>query len=286
MATPTKIVDTHQHVCWHRRNARGLVADMDAHGIAYAWLLNWCIGPAEEDPEYHQYFNPALHRSDDTHPGIPLTELLSAEAQFPVALLESAHAMHGARVCGEWKYRQLLDDPRSLEIFRAAGRLHMPVVLHLDVPYLKNSSGTWVYQPLWFGGTVAHLERAMQACPDTVFIGHAPGFWREISGDADDRTELYPDGPVTPGGRLLPLFDRYPNLYADLSAGSGRTALARDPAHAVDFLTRYADRILFGRDYYEQKLHEVLRTLPLEAEVVEKIYWRNAECLVAAPGSS
>jgi hypothetical protein len=113
MATPTKIVDTHQHVCWHRRNARGLVADMDAHGIAYAWLLNWCIGPAEEDPEYHQYFNPALHRSDDTHPGIPLTELLSAEAQFPgrfvlgycpnpawrnaVALLESAHAMHGAR---------------------------------------------------------------------------------------------------------------------------------------------------------------------------------------------
>jgi predicted TIM-barrel fold metal-dependent hydrolase len=299
MPIPSKIVDSHQHVCWHQRNACGLVADMDTHGIAYAWLLTFCIGPAEETPEDHQYFNPALHRSDDTHPGLPLSELLSAEAQFPgrfvlgycpnpawrsaVALLEAAHRMHGARVCGEWKYRQLFDDPRSLEIFHAAGRLKMPVVLHLDVPYLKNAAGGRDYQPLWCGGTVANLERALQACPETVFVGHAPGFWREISGDADDCPQQYPDGAVTPDGRLFALFDRYPNLCADLSAGSGYTALTRNPEHAAAFLTRYADRILFARDYYEQKLHTFLQTLPLSVETVEKIYWRNAERLVAPP---
>ena len=299
MPAPTKIVDSHQHVNWHQRNARGLVKDLDEQGIAYAWLLNWCLGPAEETPDYHRHFNPALQRVDDTHPGIPLSELIDAERAFPgrfvlgycpnpawrqaPALLEAAHHMHGARICGEWKYRQLFDDPRSLEIFRCAGRLRMPVVLHLDAPYLKNAAGGRDYQPLWFGGTVANLERALQACPDTIFIGHAPGFWREISGDADDSSEPYPLGPVTPGGRLQPLFERYPNLYADLSAGSGRKALERDRDHATAFLTRYSDRLLFGRDYYEQKLHTFLSTLPLSAATVENIYWRNAERLVAPP---
>ena len=302
MARPTKIVDSHQHVNWHQRDAAGLVADCDAHGIAYAWLLNWCLGPAEfESADYQPYFNPAIQLEGNSHPGMPLTELLAARDRYPgrfvvgycpnpiwrhaAKLLEAAHHMHGVRVCGEWKYRQPIDDPRSLEIFRTAGRLKMPVVLHLDVPYLAAANGEREYQPLWFGGTVTNLERTLQACPETNFVGHAPGFWREISGDADSDPKQYPDGPVTPGGRLHRLFDTYPNLYADLSAGSGRTALQRDAGHAVSFLTRYADRLLFGRDYYEQKLHEFLQTLPLPGDLVEKIYWRNAERLAAPPTS-
>jgi predicted TIM-barrel fold metal-dependent hydrolase len=297
---PTKLVDTHQHVNWHRRDSVGLIADMDAHGIAYSWLLNWCLGPAEyESADYQPYLNPLLTTDSTSHPGIPMSELLYARDKHPrrfhlgycpnpmwrqaAKLLEAAHHMHGVRICGEWKYRQPFDDPRSVEIFRVAGKLGMPVVLHLDVPYLRNAEGQMEYQPLWFGGTVANLERALEACPDTVFIGHAPGFWREISGDADADPKQYPDGPVTPGGRLYRLFDTYPHLYADLSAGSGRTALARDPKHALQFATRYADRLLFGRDYYEQKLHDFLQTLALPADVVEKIYWRNAERLVPAP---
>jgi len=122
---------------------------MDAHGIAYAWLLNWCIGPAEEDPEYHQYFNqPFIGAMTPT--GIPLTELLSAEAQFPavrfgllsesgpgatpVALLESAHAMHGCSglaVNGSTASSSISALSRDLYGRR---RLHMPVVLHLEVP--------------------------------------------------------------------------------------------------------------------------------------------------------
>ena len=299
MPSPHKIVDSHQHACWEQRNTRGLVADLDAHGIAYAWLLSWCMGPAEDSPLFHHYLDPARHGGSDTQSGIPLATLIAAQEQFPTRfvigfcpnpawreaprLLEAAHHMHGARICGEWKYRQLLDDPRSLEIFRTAGRLRMPVVLHLDTAFLRNAAGEWEYRPLWFGGTAANLERVLQACPETHFIGHAPAFWREISGDADDSGKLYPDGPVTSGGRLYRLFDQYPNLSADLSAGSGRAALQRDPKHAADFIERYADRLLFGRDCYEQELHAFLQTLSLSAKAVEKIYWRNADNLVAPP---
>ena len=300
MALPKKIVDSHQHVNWHKRDSVGLIADCDAHGIAYSWLLNWCLGPAEyESGDYQIHLNPVLTPDSGSHPGIPLSDLIQARDRHPrrfqvgycpnplwrnaPQLLEVAYHMHGVRVCGEWKYRQPFDDPRSLEIFRMAGSLKMPVVLHLDVPYLKNAEGKSEYQPLWFGGTVANLERALQACPQTVFVGHAPGFWREISGGADDDPKQYPDGPVASGGRLYRLFETYPNLYADLSAGSGRTALARDPRHAAQFATRFADRLLFGRDYYEQKLHEFLQTLPLNQDVVDKIYWQNAERLVPPP---
>ena len=300
MPTPSRIVDSHQHVRWHQRNEHGLVADLDQHRIAYAWLLTWQLGPVEQSPQHASYLNPALTLPDGSHPGIPLNELLAVREKFPSRfvvgycphplwpnaplLLEAAHHMHDVRVCGEWKFRVPFNDERCLALFRMAGKLRLPVVLHLDVQTLPDpQTGAPTYQPQWYGGNTGNLERALQACPETIFIGHAPGFWREISGDADASANPYPHGPVTPGGRLMPLFDRYPNLYADLSAGSGRNALSRDPAHAAQFLARYADRLLFGRDYYGTELHEFLQTLPLSAAVVEKIYWQNAERLVAAP---
>lgn len=299
MPHPTKIVDTHQHANWCGRDVAGLVADMREHRVDYAWLLTWCLGPPSEEPGRHlHYFNPIYYNSVP-HPGMPLADIVAARRDWPgdfivgycphplwpdaPRLLEAAHAMHGARVCGEWKYRLPFDDARCLEIFQMAGRLKMPVVLHLDVPYLPDAKGAPVYQPEWYGGTVDNLERALQACPDTIFIGHAPGFWREISGDAAREPRQYPDGPITPGGRLHRLFADHPNLWADLSAESGRTALARDPVHAVDFLTRHADRLLYARDFYGGKLHALLQTLPLAPDVVEKIYWQNAERLVPPP---
>jgi predicted TIM-barrel fold metal-dependent hydrolase len=76
------------------------------------------------------------------------------------------------------------------------------------------------------------------------------------------------------------LLEQYPNLYADLSAGSGLRALSRDPAHARDFLTRFADRLLFARDYYGDELHTFLESLDLPKDVQEQIYFQNAQKLV------
>ena len=120
----------------------------------------------------------------------------------------------------------------------------------------------------------------MQACPETIFIGHAPGFWRYISGDAEADPAAYPRGPIKSGGQVQRLLDTYPNLYADLSAGSGLGALQRDVAHACEFLRRYADRLLFGRDQHGQALQLFLQGLDLPAEVANKIFCENALTLV------
>ncbi len=294
MPTPTRIIDSHQHVFWHGRDDAGLVADMDEHGIEYAWLLSWEIPPAEDNPSYHAVLNPIHVRPDGTHCGIPLEDLLLTRDRNPgrflvgfcphplvgnaPARMRAAARIHKVNICGEWKFRLPFDDPRCLEVFYVAGEFGLPVVLHLDVPYLLKD-GKRTYQPSWYGGTVDHLERALRACPDTIFVGHAPGFWREISADADSDPTAYPKGPLAGRGRLYHLFDTCPNLWADLSAGSALNALKRDPANATEFLTTYHERLLFGRDYYGQDLHEFLQTLSLPAEVTERIYWQNAERL-------
>ena len=296
--TSKPIIDSHQHVFWQDRDDAGLVADLDENGIQSAWLLSWEIARWEDAGAYHESLNPLHGRDDGTHAGIPLSDLLQARAHYPdrfivgycphpaignaPALLKSAARIHGVRVCGEWKFRMLFDDPRCLELFRVAGRLGLPVVLHLDVPYLPDAQGRPVYQPNWYGGTVENLERALKACPETNFIGHAPGFWREISGDAELDGRAYPSTPIAPGGRLRPLFDSHPNLYADLSAGSGLGALRRDPEHALDFLNTYRDRLLFGRDIYGGALQAFLAGLDLPAETRDAIYQGNASKLIAS----
>lgn len=289
-----KMIDSHQHVFWHGRDDAGLVADLDEHGIDLAWLLTWEIPqfPAyQETTRFSRILNPARVRPDGTHPGILLEDLLIAHRRFPgrfllgycpdpakpnaCDLFEAACDMHGVKVCGEWKFRMPIDDPRCLELFRAAGQRKTPVVLHLDVPYLGGK-----YCPQWYGGTVENLGRALDACPETTFIGHAPGFWRELSGDAAECAAFYPRGPIMPGGKIGSMFERHPNLMADLSAGSALVALRRDPEFTKDFLQAHADRLLFARDYYGGELAAFLCSLNLDQATQTKIFHANALKLV------
>ena len=290
------IIDAHQHVCWHGRDTAGLIRDLDDQHIDQTWLLTWEIAPWEHQESHHRFLNPLHRRADGTHAGIPLEDLLRARDAYPdrfivgyaphplmgdaAALFEAAHAMHGIRICGEWKCQMLIDDPRCLNLFRTAGRLGCPVVLHLDVPYRPDAGGKLLYQRDWYGGSVENLARALDACPRTVFIGHAPGFWREISGDADNDPAVYPTGPITPGGRLPDLFERHPNLYADLSAGSALRALSRDPDHARRFLLRYSERLLFARDSYGGGLQTFIDTLELPCDVRDRLFFKNAKGLL------
>ncbi len=81
---------------------------------------------------------------------------------------------------------------------------------------------------------------------------------------------------------MYDLFDRYSNLLGDLSAQSGLNALSRDPDHARQFLTRFADRLLFARDDYGSELLDFLGALHLPADVQQKLYYQNAERLLSA----
>ena len=291
------IIDTHQHSFWLGQDDADLVANMDAGGIDLAWLLTVEFPFFEHAPKHHRSMNPANVRADGTHAGVTLADLIRTRDRYPdrfilgycshplvegaAERLEQAHQMYGAKVCGEWKFRILLDDPRCLNVFRVAGKLAMPVVLHFDVPYYRpDANSNLTYQPLWYGGTVANLERALQACPDTTFLGHGPGFWREISDNADNAPGSRPTGPVIAGGRITELFEKYPNLYGDLSATSALNALQRDLAHTRDFLSRFADRLLFARDSYSSDLHEFLQSLELPEKISRQIYSENALRLV------
>jgi len=289
------LIDAHQHA-FCRRDPAGLVADLDAQGIDHAWLLTFDLPPEDDRRRWHGHFDPVRLRPDGTHPGVGLQDQLRAREQYPgrftvgygphpsrgdaAALFEAAVHMHGVRICGECKFRLLLDDPRCIELFRKAGQLSCPVLVHIDIPYLPDEHGRTNYQTEWFGGTIRNLERAMQACPETVFIGHAPGFWREISGGADVEPGTRPTGAVQPGGRLPRMLGQYPNLYGDLSATSALRALDRDPPFARQFLIDFADHLLFGRDDFGHGLQSFLQTLDLPETVQAKIHHENAQKLV------
>jgi predicted TIM-barrel fold metal-dependent hydrolase len=302
MSKPMRIIDVHQHVFWHGHDDGYLVANMDEHGIDKAVVLTWVLSDAEGETGFDAAFNPANSDPQRRHPGLVLGDVVRAVRRYPdrllpgycphpldpqaIANLEAAAKMYGLRICGEWKCRLPLDDPRCIELFRAAGRLGLPVTIHIDIPWMPGATpgGGPVYAKQWYGGTVDNLERAMRACPQTVFIGHAPGFWREISGDADVRPEMYPLGPVTPGGRLIRLMETCPQLVPDLSAGSACKALSRDRDFGRDFLIRYNQRLMFARDDYDGKMHQFLQSLDLSEEVTENIYHGNAERLLRIDG--
>lgn len=125
------------------------------------------------------------------------------------------------------------------------------------------------------------MEPALRLCPNTRFLGHAPGFWREISEDADDTDAQYPAGqPVVGRGLILQYLDKYPNLNCDLSAGSAFTALSRDLEFTRRFLIDYQDRMFYGRDAFDNRMHDLLTGLSLPDVVLAKILAGNALRLV------
>ncbi len=297
MGKPSRIIDVHQHVSWHGRDDRELLANLDEHGIDRAVLLNWDVTPLEAYQGYEAAFNPVHTTPGGVSCGLPLADIVAAARRHPerfvvgycphpldpyaVEHLDAAVRMHDVRICGEWKAALLLDDPRCINLFRYCGEQHLPVLVHLDVPYRPTVAGEKPeYCREWYGGTPDNLERALAACPETVFIGHGPGFWRHVSGDEAAAGGGYPDGPVAPGGRVPELLDACEKLHAELSANSALNALKRDPDFGKAFLLKHHEKILFGRDAYSGDLHAYLQSLDLPDDVTENIYHRNAEKLL------
>jgi len=172
----------------------------------------------------------------------------------------------------------MLDNWDALRMYRFCGEHGLPVLVHID--YEFDTGRKYPRPNYWYGGGIEAFERAIRACPETIFLGHGPGFWAHISNDGQFDKVAYPDGPVVPGGKLVEMMRQYPNLYCDLSAGSGCRAMQRDPEFAVDFLLEFSDRVLYGRDNFDNAHQELLNSLGLPSEVLDKIYAGNALKLV------
>jgi hypothetical protein len=283
------IIDAHNHPDWHGHDLARFLADMDANGIGVTWLLAWEAPVDEVDPAYAW----AFPESREGGP-VPFARVLSyverAPGRFvpgycpdprrPDALdrLRAMKEIHGVRVCGELKLRMMYDDWDALRLFRWCGKEGLPVTVHLD--YEIETGRPYPRSAWWYGGGLDAFERAVRACPETVFLGHAPGFWAHLSGDDRFDKEYYPAGPIVPGGRIVDLLRRHPNLYCDISAGSGWNALNRDHAFTRGFLEEFQDRVLYGRDGFDTRHRELLDGLGLGADVLAKLYSGNALRLV------
>ena len=184
------------------------------------------------------------------------------------------HMLHryvdqGAKGFGEHKPGVPIDDPRSMEVYGVCGELRLPILFHLDEQRNTDAPG------------LPRLDKVLKAFPDTAFIGHGPGWWASIGGGVTVADLAgYPRGKVAPGGAMDRLMDAYPNLYGDLSAGSGAGALSRDLDVARQFVTRRADRLMFGTDYLspgeDVPQFELFAKFALPAEVQAKIFRENA----------
>jgi predicted TIM-barrel fold metal-dependent hydrolase len=179
----------------------------------------------------------------------------------------------GARGFGEHKAGLPIDHARMMDLYEVCADLKLPVLFHMDNLRGMDAPG------------LPGLARVLQAFPGVNFLGHGPGFWASISGDAQ-QADLggYPHGPVKPGGALDRLLDTYSNLWGDLSAGSGAGALTRDREFALPFLMRRADRLLFGTDYLRPgqpvPQFDVLASFELPADVRARIERLNAAGLL------
>lgn len=286
------IIDAHNHPDWHGHDVARFLDNMATYGIDKTWLLTWIAPEDEYTPKTLASVPPMADGP------IPFERALVYKEQAPeqfvlgyapdprqpdaVDRLQAAIAIYGVQVYGELKLRMMYDNLDALRVFRVCGEQGLPVVVHLDYPI--PTGRTYPRPDWWYGGGIEAFERAVRACPATIFVGHGPGFWAHISGDDQAEQVYYPEGEVVPSGEVVRMLNTYPNLHADLSANSARNALARDQAFARDFLVEFRDRLLYARDCFNNELQILLEALELPDAVLADIYAVNAERLIA--GSS
>ena len=187
----------------------------------------------------------------------------------------------GFKGFGEFTANLPFDDPLQMNVFRQVEEIGLPLTFHVA----PRQGGFYGCQD---DLGLPRLERVLKAFPNLRFLGHSQPFWAEIGADVtEDLRNGYPKGKVKPG-RTVELLRTCPNLYGDLSAGSGFTAISRDPAFGEAFLEEFQDRLLFGTDIcwpgQETPIVDHFRRLRderrISLEAYEKIAWKNADRLL------
>lgn len=276
-------IDVHTHLgrTWNGDpplTADGLLRWMDEHRVARAVVLP-LVSP--ESSSYLNLTEQALAAAK-AHPDRlipfccvdPRTSYGGGRAGLRGMLRE--YVDQGARGFGEHKAGLPIDHVKMMALCEVCDDLGLPVLFHSD-----NLRGT-------DAPGLPGLERVLKAFPKVPFIGHGPGFWASISGDAPaEALGGYPKGKVHPGGALDRLFEACPNLWGDLSAGSGANALERDRAFGREFLIRRSNRLLFGTDYLKPGLpipqFDLLASFELPADARARIERGNATALLKLP---
>lgn len=188
------------------------------------------------------------------------------------------------------------DSPDLDEVWEMCGKLNVPVLIHTGEPQaffdpVDKFNERWLELVTHqgrarphdkyptFEEVMAEQERMFAKHPHTKFIA-AHMAWRGSN-----------------LAKLGELFDKLPNMYVDIAAVT--YDLGRQPFTAHDFIVKYQDRFVFGKDYYDvneyPQYFRILETrdeffdyapkyhawwqmygLGLPDDVLKKVYYKNA----------
>lgn len=276
------VIDIHQHTNYSGRPNARLLAHQRAMGITHTILLP--AGSPISTASTHQGRslglaaqcggNASVAEFASQHPG-EFSFGANEIPDLPDAPREiESWLKRGARIIAEQKFAVPADGPDIIRIATLAREYGVPVLLHFQIGEYN----------LGF----ENFHRVLERFPTVAFIGHAQTWWASVD-EYHQGQPLYPTHPVTPGGLTDRYLSDYPNMYGDLSAGSGLNFLLRDEAHARWFLVKHQDRLLYGSDCNDllgrgpgcqgaQTLATVRRLVPNPA-VRRKLLFENARRL-------
>jgi predicted TIM-barrel fold metal-dependent hydrolase len=267
-ADPEPVIDIHQHTTYSGRTDEELIAHQRTMGITRSVLLpagskfglaagasgnDSVVALARANPKEYVFFANEL-------PDIPETK----------AVIEK-YLKAGAIGIGEQKFHVQCDS-KEMQLIADIAKAHgVPVLMH--------------FQHETYNLGFERFHTMLKKYPTVNFIGHAQTWWGNIDKN-HNQAVMYPKGPVTPGGITDRLLADYPNMYGDLSAGSGLNALLRDEDHAREFLKRHQNKLLYGSDCSDkegagekcsgsQQLAAVRRLAP-DQQAVRKMLYGNA----------
>lgn len=240
-AAEEPIIDIHQHVNYSGRPDDVLLVHQRAMGVTKTILLP--AGRSVARPSTHDGLsnglqarcagNLACYKFAHSHHGryrfaaneVPDLEIALEEIRTYLEL--------GGMMIAEQKFGLDCDSPAMQRIYQLAADYKVPVLMH--------------WQEGMYNYGFERFYKILEKYPRTTFIGHAQTWWAHIDKNCDP-TVMYPKGKVTRDGLTDRYLSDYPNLYGDLSAGSGLNALTRDEEFTRDFLARHQRKLLYGSD--------------------------------------
>jgi uncharacterized protein len=188
-----------------------------------------------------------------------------------------------------------IDDPRIDPIWAKCGELGIPVIIHAADPKqfwqpIDKNNERWLElklhpnrrhdtDPVSWETIIAEQHNIFKKHPKTKFINAHMGWYG---------SDLK---------KLSELMDQFPNMYTEI--GAVIAELGRQPRASKAFLTKYQDRVMFGKDSwvpeeyetyfrvletedeyfpYHKRYHAFWRMygLGLPDDILKKIYYKNA----------
>jgi predicted TIM-barrel fold metal-dependent hydrolase len=236
------IIDIHQHTHYSGRSNPLLLSHQRAMGITTTILLP--AGRPVSSASTHYGFsnwleaeaggNESCYQFAQDHPG----EFTFGACEVPDvggATIEiEKYLKLGAKVIGELKFGVECDSPYMQKIYKLAEAYNVPVLMH------------WQYKK--YNYSFEKFHKMLKRYPKVNFLGHAQTWWANVDLNHTDQNVLYPKTKVTAGGLTDRLLSDYPNMFGDLSAGSGLNFFTRDEDHTKAFLERHQDKLIYGSD--------------------------------------